>query len=194
MPRYAQTIGPADSASQVSMNRGSLLGRQPAPGPSIHQQQSAYKTSVQAAGPQPSQTVRGSALGRQQDRQSAHIQFTGNQGGYQTGSCEKERPRGQNTDHASTRQRYSYGQGVPNMAPIKEESARGRPISENNVAEFNNQFQIMKFNTDINVGINHPQGTSHSSVRRPEAASQVAQPAAPAFPAGPMDQNAQHFT
>lgn len=60
MPR---TVYPADSASQVSTNRGSLLGRQP--GQQGHRNQNDVRTSL--LGQASARGIQGSALGRSAD-------------------------------------------------------------------------------------------------------------------------------
>ena len=57
------------------------------------------------------------------------------------------------------------GQGMPRMAPIREESAVGSSLSERNMNQLNKNFGEMNVNADVNIDINNnDQGASRSLV------------------------------
>ena len=184
MPR---TVYPADSASQMSTNRGSALGRQQ--GQSGNRNANGVsgsmlgRASVAGDGRLPVQTpsssrqaVLGSALGRQSNitRRPEDARHMG-QGLPPRTHLGRQSSLGR---QSGQQQQYASGQGMSRMAPIREENAAGSSLSARNMDQLNRNFGEMNVNRDINIDINNNhQEVSQSLVRRPPSNMQVAQQA-----------------
>ena len=177
MPR---TVFPVDSASQVSTNRGSLLGRQ-----------NGQQGNLNRNG------ISGSMLGRASLSENApHAGAARHNGRAPAPSTLLGRQPGQQQHGlAPSAQQYARGQGMSSMAPIREQSAVGSSLSERNMNQLNQSFRAMNVSPGVKIDINNKnnhQETSQPLDRRLQSDVQLVRHAQfnsqPAF----ADESVQH--
>lgn len=155
MPR---TVYPADSASQVSTNRGSLLGRQP--GQQGHRNQNDLRTSL--LGQASARGIQGSALGRSADTNL--------------------RPRGKSSltnvklDVELELTRLVDLRGGDRVSTLRGSAgAAGDAVSERSLNQLNQSFEAMNVNPGVNIDIqNNKRMASQSLAARSLAARSLA--------------------
>ena len=189
MPR---TVYPADSASQVSTNRGSLLGRPQG------QHNDRNRNGL-------SSSMLGRASSTEHDPYAENARFpTQHPRGIQSSALGRQsdsgrRPRGKSSINPRLDAEVNLTQlvdlpnnnrapapggstmlgrrGISSMAHIREESAVGSRVSGRSVNQLEQNFQAMNVNPRVNIDINnHNRMAPRSLVRNSQSIVQAPQP------------------